>query len=42
MKKKMKKLELGKETLQILENLDDKNLELVPGGRPITTRPPLC
>ena len=42
MKKKSVKLELSKETLKILENLDDMNLELAAGGRPITTRPPLC
>lgn len=40
--KKKKKLELAKETLQNLENLGDKNLELAAGGRPKTTRPPLC
>lgn len=41
-KKIVKKLELSKETLKQLENLDDKNLELAAGGRPKTTRPPIC
>ncbi len=42
MKKQTKKLELAKETLQNLENLEDKNLEFVAGGRPKTTKPTIC
>jgi hypothetical protein len=42
MKKQTKKLELAKETLQNLENLEDKNLELAAGGRPRTTTPTIC
>jgi hypothetical protein len=42
MKKQTKKLELAKERLQNLENLGDKNLELVVGGRPKTTIPTIC
>lgn len=41
-KKIVKKLELSKETLKNLENLEDKSLEFAAGGRPITTRPPFC
>ena len=42
MKKQLKKLELAKETLLNLENLEDKSLELAAGGRPKTTIPTIC
>lgn len=42
MKKQMKKLDLAKETLQNLEKLEEKDLELVAGGNRRTTKPTIC